>query len=342
MVKNNLYKNQSLIFSYIKKYLKTHPYLCVIILHEYFRNLYPHDPHIKFNISNPKKRINLLQKNLIKILKDFNNFGFYKIDFNNNIPNEEIKKKTGKVYGKFWKTFSQKENYNAKMFVLERFRHFKSFNNNFFKNKDVIDVGCGGGRYSNALRLLRAKSVMGVDYSDNGIFTAKKNYKYKNINFKKQDVLNLKIPKNKFDIVFCNGVLHHTNNFKKGIKELYRVCKPGGFIYLYLYGTGGLYWSARRQMNMLMKKIPQDYSQKILDLMGMPSNRFIFMDNWYVPYERHCSHNEIYKILHSLGVESIDKMKTGRKTDIESGLYNYKKSEIIWGEGAIHLLIKKI
>ena len=64
----------------------------MIILHEYFRNLYPYDTHIKFNISNPKKRINLLQKNLIKILKDFNNFGFYKIDFNNNISNEELKK----------------------------------------------------------------------------------------------------------------------------------------------------------------------------------------------------------------------------------------------------------
>ena len=35
-------------------------------------------------------------------------------------------------------------------------------------------------------------------------------------------------------------------------------------------------------------------------------------------------------------------MKKGRKTDLETGLFNYKKSEIIWGEGEIRLLIKKI
>ncbi len=202
-------------------------------------------------------------------------------------------------------------------------------------------MGCGGGRYSNALRLLKAKKVTGVDYSDTGISTAKKNYKFKNISFKKQNVLKLNFKRDTFDIVFSNGVLHHTSDFKKGIKELHRICKPGGYIYLYLYGTGGLYWSARRQMNKFMKLIPQEYSQQVLDLIGMPTNRFIFMDNWYVPYERHCSHKEIYKILQSLGVEFIEKMKIGRKTDLETGLFNFKNSEIIWGEGEIRLLIKK-
>ena len=136
-------------------------------------------------------------------------------------------------------------------------------------------------------------------------------------------------------------MLHHTNNFKKGIKELHRICKPGGYIYLFLYGCGGLYWSARYKMNKLMKYIPQNYSQKILDLIGMPSNRFIFMDNWYVPYERHCSEKEINKILKSLGVQSIERMKKGRKLDLETGLLKFKNSEIIWGEGNIRLLIKK-
>ena len=183
--------------------------------------------------------------------------------------------------------------------------------------------------------------MVGVDFSEDGIFTAKKNYKYRNISFKRQNILNLSFKESSFDIVFCNGVLHHTNDFKKGIRELHRICKPGGWIYLYLYGTKGLYWSARREMNKFMKSIPQDYSQKILDIIGMPSNRFIFMDNWYVPYERHCSHKEIYKILKSHGVDEIEKMDKGRKTDLETGLYNHKDTSSIWGEGEIRLLIKK-
>ena len=58
LIELKLIKNQNIIFSYVKGYSKKHPYFCVIILHEYFRNLFPHDPHIKFKITNPKKRIN--------------------------------------------------------------------------------------------------------------------------------------------------------------------------------------------------------------------------------------------------------------------------------------------
>ena len=341
MNRKKLIENQNIIFLYMNKYIKKHPYICVIILHEYFRNLYPHDPHIEFKIDNPHKRIYNLQIQLINILKNFKDFGFYNIDFRTKNNKEEIKKKTGKVYGKFWKRFSKNENISAKNMIIERLKNFKSFKNDFFKDKDIIDVGCGGGRYSNALRLLKAKSVTGVDYSDNGIFTAKKNYKYKNIFFKKQNVLNLSFNQNTFDIVFCNGVMHHTTDLKKGIRELHRICKPSGYIFLYLYGSGGLFWSARKKMNKLMKLIPQDYSQKILDLIGMPTNRFIFMDNWYVPIEGHCSHKEIYKLLNSLGVKSVEKILKGRKTDLETGLSKYKNSKIIWGEGEIRLLIKK-
>jgi predicted nucleic acid-binding Zn ribbon protein len=101
MKNNNLIKNQNIIFSYIRSYLKKYPYFCVIILHEYFRNLFPHDPLIKFKITNPKKRINDLQITLIKILKNFKNVGFYKNDLKKSNSKEEFKKKTGKVYGRF-------------------------------------------------------------------------------------------------------------------------------------------------------------------------------------------------------------------------------------------------
>ena len=124
MKNNSLIKNQNIIFSYIRRYLKKYPYFCIIILHEYFRNLFPHDPHINFKINNPKTRIVDLQITLIKTLQNFENFGFYNINFKNFNSQEELKKKTGKVYGKFWKKFSNKENINAKKFILERFRNF--------------------------------------------------------------------------------------------------------------------------------------------------------------------------------------------------------------------------
>lgn len=48
----------------------------------------------------------------------------------------------------------------------------------------------------------------------------------------KEDMENLTYPDNFFDIVHCVNALDHTTNPLKAIKEMYRVVKPGGYIYL--------------------------------------------------------------------------------------------------------------
>ena len=162
-------KKQKKLFQLCKKLIVTHPYFVVIIFHEYIRNLFPHDPHIKFKIKNPIKRINLLQNQLIHICQGLINLGHYSIKFE-NLREVELKTKTGNVYAKLWKIFSKKENLKAKDYIKERFRNFSNINvNNFFKVKKIIDVGCGGGRYSFALKQLGGLNVYGVDFSDVGL-----------------------------------------------------------------------------------------------------------------------------------------------------------------------------
>ena len=340
-MKKNILVNQTKLLKIIKLLLKTKPYIGIILLHEYFRNLYPNDPFIPFKIKDPLIRIIRIQKDLIDIGNRFSKLGAYKLNFKNE-KKIEFKKKTGLIYYPFWNSFSKKENNKAKELIYDRFKNFKSINiNNFFKDKYIIDVGCGGGRYSNALMNFGAKKVIGIDYADKSIALAKKNYKRKNLIFKKQNVLNISFKSNEFDIVFSNGVIHHTNDLKKGIREAVRVCKKGGYIWLFLYGSGGIFWPARRQMNKFMKKIPQEYSQEVLNMIGMPSNRFIFMDNWYVPYEKHCSHKEVYKILNDLNVNKIESLTKGNLTDLTTGISKFKNGKFIWGEGHIRLLIKK-
>ena len=73
----------------------------------------------------------------------------------------------------------------------------------------------------------------------------------------------------------------------------------------------------------------------------MPTNRYMFMDNWYAPYQRHSSHKEVFSILKKLKVKNIEKIISTRKTDLEWGIKNYKNGKAIWGEGEIRLLIKK-
>jgi ubiquinone/menaquinone biosynthesis C-methylase UbiE len=329
-------------FKILKKLLIKHPYLVVLILHEYYRNLYNLDSYIPFKKKDFIKRFKENLPQLINFAKLGLRLGSYNVYerknffFDKNFLKTEVKSKTGQVYGPLWASFNHKQNLEAKKLLTKR------LNPKIFKDKYVLDAGCGGGRYSYAISLLGARKVMAVDYGNQGLSVAKKNYKNaKNLYFKKENILDLSFKDNTFDVVFCNGVLHHTSNLKKGISEILRVCKPGGKIWLYLYSVGGIFWYSRRLMNSLMKNIPYKLSFDFLKMMKMPENRFIFMDNWYVPIEQHCSHKEVLGILHKLKVKKIESILSKNSFDLDYSLKKNPNSELIWGEGEIRFLIQK-
>jgi SAM-dependent methyltransferase len=54
-----------------------------------------------------------------------------------------------------------------------------------------------------------------------------------------------------FDIVHCLNALDHTHNVKEAVKEMIRVCKPGGWVYIDCHldqmSTGGHhFWNAKQ------------------------------------------------------------------------------------------------
>ncbi len=340
-MRKNLFSKEKLFFNKLKKIIKSQPYFVIIVLHEYFRNIYPSDPHIKFKNQDAYSRINNKLDELLEAIKIFSSFGVYSLNFDFKKNRQEIKKKTGALYGDLWEILTKEENLRAKDFIIKRFK--KNINvKNYFKNKIVLDVGCGDGRYSHAICQLGAKKVYGIDYGTKGLSIGRKIFKTKKLTLKQADALKIPFKDNTFDFVWNSGVAHHTTNFEKAIKELVRVCKDKGQIYFYVYGKGGILWSSRRKMNELIKNnIPQEYSQQILNMIGMPSNRWIFMDNWYVPIERHNTYSEVIKIFNKLGVRKIEKIKSGRSIDLHIAATEDKNGELIWGNGEIRLLITK-
>lgn len=325
-------------FKLVNTIIYKHPLFVVVILHEYTRVLYNYDPFIKTKIKDPEERFIRTTNNLIKLIKCFSGFGHYNlknsISFFKNLKKNKMN--TEQIYAPLWKKFSKKNNDDAYKILKLRFKK------NIFKNKKVLDAGCGGGRYANAIKKFGAKKVIGVDLGYDGLKLAKKNFKnIKGLIFKKASILKLPYKANTFDVVFSNGVIHHSKNIIKGVREAVRVCKKNGKIFLYLYATGGVFWYSRMIMNKLMKKIPYSYSESVLNLIKMPSNRFIFMDNWYVPIEKHSSHQYIFKILKKLNVRKIEKIYSKNKLDFEYALKIHKNGKYIWGEGDIRLLVTK-
>lgn len=107
---------------------------------------------------------------------------------------------------------------------------FSLLNKLNLKNKDVLDLGCGDGRYALVIKSLGARTVAGVDNSQTMIDLAKTTSLTADIRFKLANAEQLPFDNDSFDLVFSYFVFHHIPNLKAAIKETSRVLKPGGHL----------------------------------------------------------------------------------------------------------------
>jgi SAM-dependent methyltransferase len=108
----------------------------------------------------------------------------------------------------------------------------------FLKNKSrILDAGCGNGRVTALLREYSDAStseVVGIDLVAADI--AKKNLnKYSNTSFYKKNLLDDLSDLGLFDFIYCQEVLHHTDNPRKSFDNLVSLLKEGGEIAIYVY-----------------------------------------------------------------------------------------------------------
>lgn len=110
----------------------------------------------------------------------------------------------------------------------------------FFDGSIVLDAGCGAGM--SAIDLLGKEKLkkiyyIGVDISE-AVDEAKKNMEIigciENNEFVQCDLNNIPI-KEKVDVIFSEGVLHHTDSTRDAIINLSKRIKQGGFFCFYVY-----------------------------------------------------------------------------------------------------------
>ena len=210
------------------------------------------------------------------------------------------------------------------------------------KDKTVLDMGCGSGRFTIAFAQLGVKNVIGIDLGEIGIEIGEKRSKdlnLKNIQFIKKNILELPFEDQTFDFVFSKGVLHHTGQLVKGLNEFQRVLKLGGNGFLYLYGSGGLFWNSRKKMREVMKNIPMNYTLRVLDVIGIPSQRYIFADSWYVPIEEHVERKWLEEFLLKK-FSKIIKVEHSGESSVQP-MSDLPNSSELWGDGELRYFLVK-
>lgn len=120
--------------------------------------------------------------------------------------------------------------------ILDLTCKYSDFPCDWFPGKKVLDAGCGIGRWSHALCKLGA-DVTAIDQSAAGIEHVRHLLKTEpNFRTQQADILS-PLPFNRdFDLVWCYGVAHHTGNTALAVKNVAAAVKPGGRLFLMIYG----------------------------------------------------------------------------------------------------------
>lgn len=107
-----------------------------------------------------------------------------------------------------------------------------------FKNKIVLDAGCGNGRFSYVTSSYKPKLLVSFDLST-GLGKAKeaikRNYPDANIAFVQGDITTPPFKKEVFDIIYSWGVIHHTPNTKSTFNTIASLVKDKGIFGIYVY-----------------------------------------------------------------------------------------------------------
>ena len=160
-----------------------------------------------------------------------------------------------------------------------RFREETLWDERDLNGKLVLDAGCGSGRFSEIALKLGA-SLIAVDYSS-AVEASKQNLSAPDKLIVQGDLAALPILDQTFDFIYCIGVLQHTSEPARIVKELLRCLKVGGEITLTFYENSSWHvlWYSKYLVRPLTKRLPKAILLKVIEKTSpiwFPLTSFLF------------------------------------------------------------------
>ena len=99
----------------------------------------------------------------------------------------------------------------------------------------VLECACGTGLLTGVIAP-KCRSLTATDFSANMLKRAEKKCgRYGNVRFERADILHLAYPDARFDAVVAANVIHLLDEPYQALRELDRVCRPGGRLIIPTY-----------------------------------------------------------------------------------------------------------
>lgn len=227
----------------------------------------------------PRILVDELKTNLLQ-----NHYEFYK-KFENQLPQKtkedwkkeieninnldkflEHQRKTAESFAYEWNNI-----YEENDFEKNNFLHFLSpfVKEENLKNKTLLDIGCGSGRFTKQAALCGADISFGSDLGESVELAYKLTKDLDNVCIVQADIYHMPF-KNIFDLAYSIGVLHHLPQPQQGFSKLPAVLKPGGKMLIWVYNRRNnkraLYFY--EPLRTVLKKLPKPILYKLCYLPG--------------------------------------------------------------------------
>jgi len=163
-------------------------------------------------------------------------------------------------FGMQWNIYSktQLDSYSGHTISADRFWNATGWNKSLLKDKWILDVGCGSGRFTE-IALNSGAKVVALDYSS-AVDACYDNFKeYKNFHVVQGDIYELPFNVEFFSFIYCLGVLQHTPDPEQAFLSLPKLLKSNGKLCVDYYEKS---WKStllpKYWLRPITKRVPKD------------------------------------------------------------------------------------
>lgn len=162
---------------------------------------------------------------------------------------------TVKAFGREWARY---DDFQGVMGSADLFTAFTGLGEDQVRDRTVLEVGCGGGRWLKVLAALGAREVVGLDLSTAVVQAARRTATLRNVHVVRGSALEMPLTP-RFDLVVSVGVVHHLADPVLGLQGIRKAAAADHLVVIWVYAREGneLYLSAVRPLRWLARYAPE-------------------------------------------------------------------------------------
>jgi SAM-dependent methyltransferase len=251
------------------------------------------------------------------------------------------------LFQDLWVNFSSEEYVERIERYVYRLR-INGLGDGWLKGFRCIDFGCGHGNFAHALIREGAEYVYAIDYgSDNIAYAIKAGERLgvepSKIEFGVESVYSVPKESDSFDFAVQNGVFHHLEDEETAYMEVYRVLKPGAWVWIYTDGSGAISHDLWDASSYILRDIPHELIISHLDYLNIETGKRYHLGDGLNATYRHETWEGLTERLSMFGFGNFRRLVGGFPTDFDHDVIvqdRYGREK--FGEGDLRLLAQKV